>query len=193
MIVYVHGFRSSGESTKALVLCQHFGEDVIERPDLPISPENAVSLLENLVASAPERVLLVGSSLGGFYSLYLASKFPLTAALLNPSLAPWRTLAQSIGTHEKIHSDEAFEWKTLYNEALAGFGKEIEKAKPFSPRLHFFLSEDDELLDHSGVPNRFPEAATIEYYSDCGHRFTRFEELIPKLKAIYGGLECVAS
>jgi predicted esterase YcpF (UPF0227 family) len=35
---------------------------------------------------------LVGSSLGGFYSLYLSNKYNLKAILINPSITPHRTL-----------------------------------------------------------------------------------------------------
>ena len=189
MIIYVHGFRSSGESSKADVLSQHFPDSDVRRPDLPTSPREAIKLLEELIEGQSEQTMLVGSSLGGFYSLYLAAKHPLTAVLLNPSLAPWRTLADSVGRHERIHSDDTFLWKREYNDALAVYGQEIDTAPSFAHRLHFFLAEDDELLDHSSVPTHYAEAATIEYFKDCTHRFTRFLELVPKLKEIYGGLQ----
>ena len=189
MIIYVHGFRSSGESSKADVLSQHFSESAVKRPDLPASPREAIKLLEELIEGRAESTLLVGSSLGGFYSLYLAAKYPLTAVLLNPSLAPWRTLADSVGRHERIHRDDTFLWTAEYNKALAEFGQEIDSAPPFASRLHFFLAEDDELLDHRAVPSLYAGAATIEYFKDCTHRFIRFTEIIPKLKVIYGGLK----
>ncbi len=188
MLVYVHGFRSSGQSSKAQVLSNHFGAHSVKAPDLPASPEEALKLVEEIVKESSEPVLLVGSSLGGFYSLVLAANLNITAVLINPSLRPWQTLADGVGWHKLIHSDDDFEWKQSYNDHLAQCGKMLEDTPPFDERLHFFLAEDDELLDHSSVPQLFPNAATLVYFSKCTHRFLRFEEIIDKIAKIYGGL-----
>lgn len=47
-------------------------------------------------------ITLVGSSLGGFYSIYLSEKYNLKAVLINPSVEPWVTMKKHIGEHKNF-------------------------------------------------------------------------------------------
>ena len=51
-------------------------------------------------------------------------------------------------------------------------------------RLNFFLSNDDEVLDHSSIRHDYPGAAMIKYFDDWGHRFLRFKEIIPEIRML---------
>lgn len=44
-------------------------------------------------------ITLIGSSLGGFYSIYLAQKYNLKAILINPSIESHKTLKTYVGEH----------------------------------------------------------------------------------------------
>lgn len=54
----------------------------------------------------------------------------------------------------------------------------------YSVLLNFFLSKQDECLNHSNIPLLFPNANTIEYFDD-NHRFDKFEIVIPKIEMLY--------
>ena len=93
MLIYVHGFNSSPASTKARQLQARL--EAVGRggdfacPALPDRPAQAVALLEREMARAPERqITLVGSSLGGYYSTWLAEKHGVRAVLVNPAITP---------------------------------------------------------------------------------------------------------
>ena len=77
MILYLHGFRSSPNSFKARLLAARLAElgraDEWRCPMLPVSPLDAVALVEKTLASAQD-VTLIGSSLGGYYATYLAEQ-----------------------------------------------------------------------------------------------------------------------
>ena len=87
MIIYIHGFGSSGQGGKANLFRDYFksrGQSFIA-PSLSYVPELAMSTLEELINSYDE-VELIGSSLGGYYSIYLAEKYGLKAVLVNPAI-----------------------------------------------------------------------------------------------------------
>ena len=79
-IVYVHGLDSDANSTKGLLLdqyCQkHHPEITVYRPDLNQSPEQVFSYLTELVTqlSNDSKVVLVGSSLGGYFSTLVSNE-----------------------------------------------------------------------------------------------------------------------
>ena len=102
-IVYLHGFRSSPASAKALGLA-----DWATRrpglhwlcPQLPPSPAAALALLRRLTADWPDQgVAVIGSSLGGYYAAALARP-GWRAGFLNPAVDPARDLAAYIGEVE---------------------------------------------------------------------------------------------
>ena len=87
MIIYLHGFNSSSSSSKAQ-LCKKFlvdrgiGEKILI-PDLPLSTDKVVSLVEKLI-SENEIIGFIGSSMGGFYSCYFANKYNVKGTYINP-------------------------------------------------------------------------------------------------------------
>ena len=52
-------------------------------PALPHKPKQAIAYIEKLIMDSTNTVL-IGSSLGGFYSIYFAEKFHCKAVLVNP-------------------------------------------------------------------------------------------------------------
>jgi len=98
MIIYIHGFGGSGEGSKAKAFRKYFnsiGETFIA-PSLSYVPELAIKTLEELIESYHGDVCLIGSSLGGYYTMYLAQKYNLKAVLINPSISPVQTLQRSL-------------------------------------------------------------------------------------------------
>ncbi len=94
MIIYIHGFASSGFGGKATLFKKYYG-DKIYCPTLSHIPQLALNTLEQLIqmqSKNNEQIHLVGSSLGGFYSIYLANKYNLKAVLINPAIFPYKTL-----------------------------------------------------------------------------------------------------
>jgi hypothetical protein len=76
IIVYIHGFASSSQSKKVQALKERFGSAIISF-DLHHEPKKAIEQLEKFIQSKIKNcnITLIGSSLGGFYSLYLSGKY----------------------------------------------------------------------------------------------------------------------
>ena len=93
MTIIIHGFGSAGKGGKAMLFRDYFksiGKPCMA-PSLSYVPELAMDTLEQLVHSYDD-VTLVGSSLGGYYAIYLAEKYGLKAVLINPAVDSSKTL-----------------------------------------------------------------------------------------------------
>lgn len=90
-IVYVHGLDSDANSNKGLLLesyCQeHYPTIKVHRPDLNQPPEQVFNYLTGWVTelSHDTKTVLIGSSLGGYFSSLVSNHTGCGALLLNPS------------------------------------------------------------------------------------------------------------
>lgn len=179
-ILYIHGFKSTGNALKAQILKKKF--ETVLSPTMPVSPKEAILFLEEIVQKN-KIDLIIGSSLGGFYAFALHKKFRTKTLLINPSLKAWESLKNQIGIHQRFVSDDTFEWKTEHNEELQQIASEIEHLPINKSKLNFFISNDDELLDHSQIPILF-ENSNIQFFDKAGHQFTAFTRTIKDIRKI---------
>ncbi|MGL4766631.1 MAG: YqiA/YcfP family alpha/beta fold hydrolase [Formosimonas sp.] len=96
-LLYLHGFRSSPDSPKAVDIAQYCktrGLPEVVIPQLPISPKDSIKLCEKLIQEHGIDTVC-GSSLGGFYAMYLAEKYHLRCATINPAITPWEELKKA--------------------------------------------------------------------------------------------------
>lgn len=144
MIIYIHGFGGSGLGTKAVLFREYFGQKIVA-PSLPYQPFLAIDSLSQIINSISpyEKVFLVGSSLGGYYALYLAHKFALKCVLINPALYPQKTLHNYTGRAISFYDESYFDWTSLHVKELAQF----EVANPMEIDCMVLLQKGDELLD----------------------------------------------
>ena len=184
MILYFHGFASHGKSWKPELLRKHLAQEKIISPTLPVHPIEVVKYTEKEIIKGKKPVLLVGSSLGGFYAYYLSMIHDIPAIILNPAMRPWAQLTPYIGSNKRSETGEEFLWKEAHIDALKSLNDKIEGTTRNFSNLHFFLSIDDESLDHHWIKEGFPDAGSIRYYNNCKHRFNRFEEIISEIKKI---------
>lgn len=155
MILYLHGFRSSPNSYKASLLAQAMQDRNLTHrwvcPQLPASPAQTIALCNTLIEQAKEQgltpateLVIIGSSLGGYYANYLAEHWQCRAVVLNPSVYPMRTLNAYVGEHTRYHSDEPFIFKPEYIDELA----RLIPDKPATPQNYYLLAcKGDEVLD----------------------------------------------
>ncbi len=184
-IIYLHGFQSDGGGSKYENLKSHFKNTKILSPDLPANPKEVQAQINTLLNALKERgeeVILMGTSLGGFYSLFFSAVHQLKAVIINPSIEPYETLERGVGEHQTFKKGRPYYFKQEYLEDLRQMKSAFEKLN--HANLYFFLSTDDELLDHSAVAAEFVDAAHLSWWDNSGHRFTRFEELLPEVERI---------
>lgn len=184
MIIYIHGFRSTGEGNKAKLLRQYFPTEKIVALDLKHQPFTDIADLQDIITDAKidnEKILLIGSSLGGFYARYLAARNNVTAVLINPSDTPHLSLT-NYGLIDSFGGG-TFEWNKTHTEQLRTLYQMLHtQMLENTLQLYFFLSTDDEVIDHSRLKYLYPN---VKEYDNSEHIFTRFEEIMPDIKDIY--------
>ena len=160
MIIYIHGFGSSGEGIKAKLFREYFKEKGIRfiAPSLSYIPELAIKTLEELIESYDkEDVQLMGSSLGGFYSIYLANKYNLKAVLINPSIYPYKTLPKVLGNAPSFHDESSFTWMQFHIDSL----KDYEVTSPQDKNFMLLTQKGDETLNFEEAVKKLPDAYRI--------------------------------
>ncbi len=179
MILFIHGFGSSGRSTKAGITKRFFTEERVYAPSLPYIPTLAIETLEDLIEICQKRgeeVYLIGSSLGGFYANYLSTKYGLKAVLINPSLNAPTRLKEAISKAMSYFDATKFEWNEAHIEMLKSY--EVEHTN--QQNILLMLQTGDEVLDYKDALKRLPNANKIvEEGGD--HSFVGYENHLPKI------------
>ena len=177
MIIYIHGFGSSGYGAKAKQFREYFKDEAFIAPSLSYIPELAIKTLEELIESYNGKVTLIGSSLGGFYSIYLAQKYNLKAVLINPSIFPYITLKKVLGDAPSFYDDSSFFWKESHIEMLKNYVVDEVNQKNFM----LLVQKGDETLDFNEAVNKLPDSTLI--IEDGGsHSFDAIERHFDKIR-----------
>ena len=182
MIIYIHGFGSSGHGGKATLFKEEFQEQII-LPSLSYVPTLAIYTLEQLIELLllkNEKVSLVGSSLGGYYSIYLANKYDLKAVLINPAIHPFKTL-DKIGMATNYFDLSSFEVTHEHIQTLKTLEtKEIKNQNNFM----VLLQKEDEVLDYKEAIEKLPHANL--YIEEGGnHTFENIENYFAKISTFF--------
>ena len=195
-IIYIHGLDSDANSTKGILLesyCQQHHADInVYRPDLNSAPEQVFEQLVKLVTAlnGKDKTVLIGSSLGGYFSTLVSNHTGCAALLLNPSTQPHVTLQRF--AHELLlnsDSDELPENQIFHTTAggwniipadLQWFADHQLVSINYPHKIAVLLKEDDELLN-SELSKAFyqSQGASVAVQAGGDHRFSDFGEQLP--------------
>ncbi|MFC6670105.1 YqiA/YcfP family alpha/beta fold hydrolase [Marinobacterium aestuariivivens] len=189
LFIYVHGFNSSPASVKARLLGDWLAgrglADQYRVPALSHWPAEAMAQLAALVEAEPRRpVLLIGSSLGGFYSTALVERFAnCRAVLVNPAVAPDELLEDWLGDNENLYTHEHYELTREHLEQL----RALRCGDLGAPGRYLLLQQTgDETLDYREALSRYRDCP--QFVQPGGsHGFDRFEALLPAILAFAEG------
>ena len=181
-IVYLHGFVSSPQSKKAVMLGDYLANCVTgvdyRVPELHHRPARAIEQVEAACAGIPEDDLtLVGSSLGGFYATLAAERLGCRAALLNPAVRPHAHFHRYLGPQRNLYTGEEF---VLGPEHIA----DLEARQPAHitrpERYWLFVETGDVVLDYRDAVDFYKDALhTVVRGGD--HALASFPEHVPDL------------
>ena len=187
-VLYLHGFRSSPQSTKARMtgawLAEHHPDVTFWCPQLPASPRLAVADVLAGVAAWPRgRMAVFGSSLGGFYATALAERIGCRAVLLNPAVDPARDLAAAIGETTAWHSDQPFFFRPEYIDEL----RAIAPAATLTclERYLAFIAKGDEVLSWREMSARYA-GSPMRLIDGSDHALSDFADHLPEAMAFVG-------
>ena len=177
-LLYLHGFRSSPRSTKAMQVAARMRtrHPSVQWwcPQLPPSPAQAMAEVMQGIAGWPhERMGVIGSSLGGFYATCVAEATGCRAVLLNPAVEPARDLAGQIGEQTAWHDpSERFFFEPRYVDELRALAP-----GPLAQPANYFavIAKGDEVLDWREMTARYA-GARITLLEGGDHALSDFEE-----------------
>lgn len=176
MIVYLHGFRSSPDSAKALALkaqAETLGLDWY-CPQLPASPLQAVDEVMSFLADySSGEVTLVGASLGGLYATWMAERLSCRAILLNP-VVKMPAKPEQFTQYKTDFAGRPFAFAQREIDELAQF---ILPAITQPKRYLLLASTADEVLNYQDMVAHYQGAKQILIEGDS-HRMMQFEHYI---------------
>lgn len=188
MIIYIHGFNSSPQSTKARQLKARL--EALGRgaqywcPALPDRPARAMAMLEAEVQKhAPDAVTLVGSSLGGFYATWLVERLGVKAVLVNPGIVPHQGLESYLGPQQNLYTGEAYELTRQHLDEL----RQLYVPEPARlDNYYVMVTTGDEVLDYRHTVATFAGARQL-VIEGSDHGFAEFENYLDSVLAFADG------
>ena len=187
-LLYLHGFRSSPQSTKARQVAARVRERHPQVtwwcPQLPPSPKAAMDMVMQGVARWPAGAMaVIGSSLGGFYATYVAQAKGCKAVLLNPVIHAARELANYTGEQTAWHNpNEHFHFEPRFVDEL----RALESGPIARPENVFaVIAKGDELLDWREMTARYA-GTRMRLLEGGDHALSAFEDQLDEVFAFLG-------
>ena len=186
-LLYLHGFRSSPQSTKARKVAawveEHRPDLVWSCPQLDASPAKAMREVEDEIARWPDTAMaVIGSSLGGFYATVIAERHGCRAVVLNPAVDPARDLAAAIGETTAWHSGDPFVFRSGYVDEL----RAMEPGPLTDPGRYFaVIAKGDEVLSWREMSARYT-GSPMRLLEGSDHALTGFDAQMPEVLAFLG-------
>jgi len=185
LLVYLHGFRSSPRSSKAVktseaVKALSTPDHSIEWycPQLMASPKASMMMVsKHIDQSKADRYVVIGSSLGGFYANYLGEKYACKAVALNPAVRAARVLAPHVGMMTEYDSEEPFDFRPEYIDEL----KALQVERISDPSRYFLIAaKGDELLDWKEMSD-FYQGAKQLILEGSDHGIADYSDHLPRI------------
>ena len=194
IVIYIHGF-ASGPGLKAELMRNAFPNSEIVAPHLTGHVEEDLVTLKSLVFQYSQhnsQIHIVGTSLGGFYTLCIAASNlvdmdnPPKFYVINPSFSPHETLL-------KYKDQEVPNYKSGPGVTLIDFDFDALKSnkeymiKNFQGGidLNVFIGTEDEVLEFDEFLEfleTVPGLMTNIHYSQQDHRFADIDNVIKSLR-----------
>jgi len=197
--VYLHGFLSSGNSEKGQWLKRKvldYNKQIdlthnaaifanVLTPTYPIkSPKETVLSIESLLnelTNKEQPIVLMGSSMGGYYAQYLGQKYKIPYIMINPALRPEPIFRASIGKHLNPVTNEAF---TIDEQYIMGIAEYDVSEIDLSVQTLLLMDSDDEVVDVDFAMQRYgavddADEGSRQYctiYSGGDHRFIHMQQ-----------------
>jgi predicted esterase YcpF (UPF0227 family) len=187
LIIYIHGFGSSAYGSKSQILKEYYRSLNIDflAPSLPTIPFLAIENLKELIIHNQkyyENICLIGSSLGGFYSIYLSNLFNLEAVLINPAINPDTKLAEALGFAINYHDLSKFEWTQNHLNMLKEYKVDTHE------KIMLLVQKADEVLNPNEAIKKFDYLKKENLIIEDGgnHSFKNIESKFDIINKFFG-------
>ncbi|MCY1162040.1 hypothetical protein D9M71_22290 [compost metagenome] len=178
-IIYLHGFQSSTLSIKGQYIqafCQN--QHHVHLPDLNMPPQQVLAHVSEMIECL-DQVVLIGSSLGGFYATQLVAKHAVPAVLINPAMRPWQLF------HDLFGAELPYVVNAQWTLDQTQLDQLEQMAVPFvqdADKILVLLQQEDEVLDYREAQRYYSNAAhqsMIITEANGNHAMDNFADKIP--------------
>jgi hypothetical protein len=147
-------------------------------PQLLASPQKSMDMVQRHIdASRANKLSVIGSSLGGFYTNFLAERYGCKGIALNPAVRAGRELKPHVGMMTAYDSEEPFDFRAEYIDEL----NRMQVESITLPERYLLLAATgDELLDWREMAAFYPGAQQIIIQgSDHGiHNYSEYLDAV---------------
>jgi hypothetical protein len=191
VIIYLHGLNSAGSSGKASVMRESLPDIRVVSPTYPAhtaakAVETLTRILSPLVEdgrNAQQPLVLVGSSMGGFYGAWLAESLRLDRlVMINPALRPWELLLQVVGWQFNQALDERY---YLSPEMVAATREFAVEPSPGGVATTLLLDKGDELIDFRIAEQAYRGIGDVRCFEGGSHTFDHMAEAVAIIAGIH--------
>ena len=165
MILFLHGFNSSGACKKCQLLESKSDTSIIPSLDL-LNITLSLETLEKILQES-DIDLIIGASFGGFYAHYLSKKYDKKLLLINPIVNPLDFIEDiSVGGLDKTALISKIEKIRLYNEK-----------HHFTQAVEVLFGLDDDVVDYKKSRELFKQFP-CKFYKDDHSLLKGFEDYL---------------
>ena len=173
-ILYVHGFASSYDQLSEKVQALKTIGDVF---GVDIDYSKSVEEIENRIYRATlenDIDLLVGTSMGGYCSALLGSKYGIPFVAINPATDPRTSLVRHLGAGTTFDGVDYF-----LSKEVADCYKPIVKGSGACGLI--LLDEGDEVLSSMDTYELLKSSYAVKIFKGGCHRFSHINESLPDI------------
>ena len=152
-IIYLHGFNSDGNGSTAVKLKSHYRDNIITPSYDYQNADNGYNQLNSIVQKGMngDNLVLVGTSLGGFWANYFSEKYDIKCILINPALHPEISLQKYIGENKNFSNNKMVKFTKEDAERYSAYDVG-ESSNVFKTVL---LGAKDEVIDYRNTEKHF--------------------------------------
>lgn len=185
IVLYVHGFKSSSRANKSELTKQYIRDYEVDLAfdamDLPNTVKAAFEEMSDMIEkykNSGMKVTLIGSSMGGFLSMYLSAKYDIKAALINPCVYPWMFFNRVMGKQVNPYTGDEFE---VTENHVAEARKIADSYELKMSNLALYLQRGDKVLDFSDALALLGRSALVHVEDGGSHTFDNYDSCIPEI------------
>jgi len=147
-------------------------------PQLVASPKLSIDMvMQHVQTSKHDRLIVMGSSLGGYYANYLAEKYACKAVVLNPAVRAPRELASHVGMLTAYDTDEPYDFRPEYIGEL----NDLQIECISNPSRYFLMAaKGDELLDWQEMVDFYKGSKQL-VLEGSDHGISEYSEYLPQV------------
>lgn len=172
-IIYLHGFNSNGNGRTANALKEFYKEGVITPSYDFVNADKTYEEIDSLIQKFKgEQIILVGTSLGGFWANYFAERYSLPCVLANPALNPSNSLKKYIGFNKNFITNESYFFLEENANSFAKYENTNNNAEKY-----VLLSVKDEIIPYEPSTKVFKEKHLV-IDNEEGHQIKDVSKIV---------------